>query len=298
MDHRPSRTLTAVLAVAALALSACGTDDAGDDATDTTPDDAPDAATDEDAAATDDDLDVLRVGVSPVPHGDILAFVRDELAADAGLEIEIVEFTDYVQPNVALHEGDLDANYFQHLPYLTQQLDDNPDYALTPLSGVHVEPLALYSDTLSDLEKLPEGAQIAVPNDPANLGRSLWLLEEHGVLRVADTGDELPTEQDVEDNPLELTFRPVEAASLPSVLADVEAAVINGNYALEAGLSPAEDGLAVESSDDNPYANLLTVRDGDEDDPLVTTLDDLLTSDEVRSYIEETFTDGTVVPAT
>ena len=157
--------------------------------------------------------------------------------------------------------------------------------------------MALYSDEIDDASDLPQGAEIAVPNDPSNLGRSLWLLEDAGVLTLNDTGDELPTEQDVDGNPLDVTFQPVEAATIPSVLPDVAAAVINGNYALEADLSPAEDGLAVESSEDNPYANFLAVRSGDESDPRVVALDDALTSEEVRDHITESYTDGTVVPA-
>lgn len=249
----------------------------------------------DDVAAGDDDLETLVVGASPVPHSDILAFVRDQL--DLGFALEIVEFTDYIQPNVALHEGDLDANYFQHQPYLTQQLLDNPNYDFTPVAGVHIEPLAVYSSTIDNLDDLPKDAQIAVPNDPPNLGRALWLLEAAGVLTVADTGDELPTEHDIEDNPRAVTILPAEAAALPSVLPDVAAAVINGNYALEAGLSPAGDGLAVESGHDNPYANFLVVRAGDETDPRIVALGEALTSEDVRDFLAETFTDGTVIPA-
>ena len=269
-----SLTLTALLTASALALTACGTD-----ASDSTAD----------ASAP------LRVGVSPVPHAEILQFVDDELAADAGLDLELVEFTDYVQPNVALDDGSLDANYFQHEPYLAEQ-ESAAGYDFEAVTAVHLEPLGLYSETVTDVADLPDGAQIAIPNDPTNGARALQLLVDQGLITLADTGDASATVLDVEDNPKKLEFAEIEAAQLPRSLADVDAAVINGNYAIEADLSPAQDAIAAESPEDNPYANLLVVRTGDENDERVAILAELLASDEVATFIEETYA-GTVVSA-
>lgn len=267
------RTSTlALLAVAGLTLSACGSDSEAADGT-----------------------GPLRVGASPVPHGEILQFVSDELAEDAGLELEVVEFTDYVQPNAALDEGSIDANYFQHQPYLeTQEADAGYDFAA--LAPVHLEPLGLYSEQVDEVGQIGAGAEIAIPNDPTNAGRALDLLEEAGLLTLADTGDTPPTVLDVADNPLDLELTEIEAAQLPRSLADVDAAVINGNYAIEAGLTPAEDALVAESAEDNPYANLLVTRTDAEDDPRLATLVELLQSPEVAQYIEDSY-EGAVVPA-
>ena len=237
----------------------------------------------------------LRVGASPVPHAEILRYIDDELAADAGLDLEIVEFTDYVQPNVALDDGSLDANYFQTIPYLEQQ-EASAGYDFAPLEPVHIEPLGIYSESLTDLAALPDGATVAIPNDPTNAARALRLLEANGLITLADTGDAAPTSLDVQDNPKDLQLSEVEAAQLPRSLADVDAAVINGNYAIDAELSPADDALALEEAEGNPNANLLVVRSGDEDDERITQLEELLHSDEVREFIEQTY-EGAVVPA-
>jgi D-methionine transport system substrate-binding protein len=213
----------------------------------------------------------LRVGASPVPHAEILRYIDEELAADAGLDLEIVEFTDYVQPNVALDDGSLDANYFQTVPYLEEQ-ETSAGYDFASLEPVHIEPLGIYSSTLTDLADLPDGAN------------------------VADTGDAAPTSLDIEGNPTNLEISEVEAAQVPRSLADVDIAVINGNYAIEADLVPAEDALALEDAEGNPNANLVVVRTGDEDDERIKQLEELLHSDEVRSFIEQTY-EGAVIPA-
>ncbi|GAA5167808.1 MetQ/NlpA family ABC transporter substrate-binding protein [Ornithinimicrobium tianjinense] len=275
-------TLTALLAAGTLALTACGSN-AGAST-------APDAATG--SAATSEPL---KVGVSPVPHAEILQFVDDELAADAGIDLELVEFTDYVQPNVALDDGSLDANYFQHEPYLAEQ-ESAAGYDFTAVTPVHLEPLGLYSEKVGSVAELPDGAQIAIPNDPTNAARALQLLEGEGLITLADTGEASATVLDIEDNPKNLEFAEIEAAQLPRSLADVDAAVINGNYAIEADLSPAKDAIAVESPEGNPYANLLVVRTGDETDPRIVKLAELLSSDEVAQFIEDTY-DGAVIPA-
>ncbi|WP_462417301.1 MetQ/NlpA family ABC transporter substrate-binding protein [Kytococcus sp. Marseille-QA3725] len=237
--------------------------------------------------------DTLRVGVNPVPHGEILTFVRDELAADAGLEIEVVEFTDYVQPNEALDAGDLDANYFQHQPYLDEQ-EEAAGYDFTSLGAVHLEPLGVYSEKVDDLAGLSSGSKIAIPNDPSNGGRALRLLADQGVLELEDTGDAAPTVGDVKDGGPEITE--LEAAQLPRSLGDVDAAVINGNYAIEADLRPTDDALALEEAEGNPYANLLVVRTEDAEDPRLKKLAKLLAGKEVAEFIRSEY-DGTVVPA-
>ncbi len=237
----------------------------------------------------------LRVGASPVPHAEILRFIDENLATDAGLDLEIVEFTDYVQPNVALDDGSLDANYFQTVPYLEEQ-EASAGYDFTPLEPVHIEPLGIYSSTLTDLAALPDGASVAIPNDPTNAARALRLLEANELITLADTGDAAPTSLDVEGNPKNLEISEVEAAQVPRSLADVDIAVINGNYAIEADLVPAEDALALEEAEDNPNANLLVVRTGDEGDERITQLEELLHSDEVRQFIEDEY-QGAVIPA-
>jgi D-methionine transport system substrate-binding protein len=237
----------------------------------------------------------LRVGASPVPHGEILRFIDENLAADAGLDLEIVEFTDYVQPNVALDDGSLDANYFQTVPYLTEQ-ETSAGYDFTPLGPVHIEPLGIYSTSLTDLAALSDGATVAIPNDPTNAARALRLLEDNELITLADTGDAAPTSLDIELNPKDLQISEVEAAQVPRSLADVDIAVINGNYAIEADLVPAEDALALEEAEGNPNANLLVVRAGDESDERITQLEELLHSDEVRQFIEDEY-QGAVIPA-
>ena len=237
----------------------------------------------------------LRVGASPVPHAEILRHVDEELATDAGLDLEIVEFTDYVQPNVALDDGSLDANYFQTVPYLEEQ-EASAGYDFTPLAPVHIEPLGIYSSSLTDLAALPDGATVAIPNDPTNAARALRLLEANDLITLADTGEAAPTSLDIELNPKDLQISEVEAAQVPRSLADVDIAVINGNYAIEADLVPAEDALALEEAEGNPNANLLVVRAGDEEDERIRQLEELLHSDEVRQFIEQTY-EGAVIPA-
>ncbi|SEK81806.1 D-methionine transport system substrate-binding protein [Blastococcus sp. DSM 46786] len=237
----------------------------------------------------------LRVGASPVPHAEILRYIDENLAEDAGLDLEIVEFTDYVQPNVALDDGSLDANYFQTTPYLEEQ-EASAGYDFEALDPVHIEPLGIYSSTLTDLADLPDGATVAIPNDPTNAARALRLLEANGLITLADTGDAAPTSLDIEGNPKNLEISEVEAAQVPRSLADVDIAVINGNYAIEADLVPAEDALALEEGEGNPNANLLVVRTGDEGDERIQELEGLLHSDEVRQFIEENY-EGAVLAA-
>ncbi len=239
--------------------------------------------------------EVLKVGASPVPHAQILKFVKDRLAAKEGLNLEIVEFTDYVQPNVQLDEGRLDANFFQHRPYL-DDFNTSKGTKLAFVQPVHLEPLGLYSKKITEVGKLAQNATVAVPNDATNLGRALKLLADNGLVTLKAGAGAAATERDVTGNPKGLRFQPLEAAQLPRSLEDVDAAVINGNYALEAGLKPAENALVLEKAAGNPYANGLVVAAGHEQDPRVVKLAKLLAGPEVKQFIEQTYK-GAVIPA-
>jgi D-methionine transport system substrate-binding protein len=236
----------------------------------------------------------ISVGAVPVPHAEILQFIQDTFGEERGIDIEIVEFTDYVQPNVALDEGDIDSNFFQHLPYL-EEFNEQRGTDLVPVVPVHIEPLGIYSSKLESLDDVEDGAQAAIPNDVTNAGRALKLFEANGLLTLDPEVDN-PSVRDITDNPKDLEIVELEAAQLPRSLEDVDFAVINGNYALEADLSPAEDALALESGKDNPYANYLVVNEGDEEEPAVVLLAELLQTDEVRTFIEDTY-EGAVLPA-
>ncbi|NMR18631.1 MetQ/NlpA family ABC transporter substrate-binding protein [Cellulomonas fimi] len=270
----------ALAAAAALALTACGSaDPAGDSPT-----------------ADADGVTTLVVGASPTPHAEILEFVDSELAADAGLDLEIETFDDYVLPNTALAEGELDANYFQHLPYFESQVEAQ-GYDFARFEGVHIEPYALYSEKYTSLDAIPDGATIGITNDPGNQPRALDLLVANDLITLEDTGDVEPTLLDIADNPRNLEFIETAPEQLARALQDVDAAIINGNFALEAGLNPATDSLVIESGEDNPYANFLAVRAEDKDNEAIVKLDELLHSPEVKAFIEERWPDGEVIAA-
>ena len=243
----------------------------------------------------DDDVVTLRVGATPVPHAEVLEFVDEELAAEAGLAIEVVEYTDYNQPNAALVEGELDANYYQTLPFLEEYLEGNTGADLSYLGDVHLEAFGLYSEDLQDLDDLPEGAEVAVPNDVSNLGRALNLLDEHEVITLAEGAGENAAESDIEDDPLDITFTQVEAAQLPRSLQDVDAAVVNGNYALEAGLAESANVLAWEETEGSLSGNGLVVRSEDAEAEDLVRLNELLYSPEVAEFMEERW-QGVVIP--
>lgn len=234
----------------------------------------------------------VTVGATPVPHAEILEFVKPILRAE-GIELNIVEFTDYVLPNLALGDGELDANYFQHIPYLEAFAADHR-LDLQVLVGVHIEPIGLYSQRVSSLDELRSGAVIAIPNDATNGGRALLLLQEAGLIGLADGVGIDATVFDVVDNPRNVRFQELEAALLPRALADVDAAVINTNYALEAGLVPLQDAIVIEGAE-SPYVNVVAVRTGDENDPALVKLADVLTRPEVRQFILDEY-EGAVVP--
>lgn len=247
------------------------------------------------AKEADGDLEKLVVGASPAPHAEILEAARD-LLADKGYDLEIVEYTDYVQPNNALESGDLDANYFQHLPYLESFNKENGTN-LVSAGAIHYEPFGVYAGKTTSLDELQDGATIAVPNDTTNEARALLLLEAQGLIKLKEDAGLTATKNDIVENPKNLQLYEVEAAQLPRVIGDVDVAVINGNYAIEAGYK-VSDALAVEASDSlaaTTYGNVVAVRAGEENDPAIQALIEALTSDEVKAFIESTY-DGAVVP--
>ncbi|MFI9841448.1 MetQ/NlpA family ABC transporter substrate-binding protein [Nonomuraea sp. NPDC051941] len=268
----------------ALSLAACGTSQSATTATE--------SATGSAAESADT---VLKVGASPVPHAEILNFVKQNLAPAAGLKLEVVEFTDYVQPNVQLDEGQLSANFFQHKPYL-DDFNASKGTKLTFVTPVHLEPLGLYSKKITSVSALAAGATVAVPNDATNLGRALKLLADNGLVKLKDGVGTAATERDVVDNPKKLQFKPLEAAQLPRSLEDVDAAVINGNYAIEAGLKPASQALVLEKTEGNPYVNGLVVKAGHEKDANIVTLGKLLQDQKVKDFIKQKY-EGSVIPA-
>ncbi|MBS2550407.1 MetQ/NlpA family ABC transporter substrate-binding protein [Catenulispora sp. NL8] len=280
-NKKLAASLTALVGVLAVGLSACSSSKS--------------SGSGSSAAGAANGVDSITVAASPVPHAQILDYIRDNLAAKAGLKLTVKEFTDYVQPNLATQDGEVGANYFQHKPYL-DDFNKSKGTDLVPVVGVHLEPLGLYSHKAKSLDQIKDGATIAVPNDATNEGRALKLLADNNLITLKPGAGTTATEKDVASNPKHLKFKPLEAAELPRALDDVDAAVINGNYALQAKLTPDKDALALEKTQDNPYVNLLVVKKGHENDPAVKKLAALLTSDQVKQYIEKTF-NGSVIPA-
>lgn len=234
----------------------------------------------------------IKVGATPEPHAEILNLIKSDLAAE-GVNLQVVEFTDYVTPNDAVESGDIDANYFQHIPYLNS-FNEEKGYHLVNAGGIHVEPFALYSHKVKSVADLKKKATIAIPNDPTNEGRALLLLESAGLITLKDGAGITATPLDIAKNPLKLKFREIEAASLPRTLDDVDAAVINGNYAIPAGLSAAKDGLFVEGSS-SPYVNIVAVKAGNENKAEIKALIKALQSEKVKAYVAEKYPNGEVV---
>ncbi len=241
------------------------------------------------------DSKTIVVGATPEPHATFLNLVVEDLAAQ-GYTLTVQEFTDYVTPNEALESGELDANFFQHIPYL-ESFNEEKGYHLANAGGIHVEPFALYSRKYKTLASLPEGATIAIPNDPTNDGRALLLLESAGLLSLDAEAGLQATVLDVLDNPKNFKFREIEAASLPRVLEDVDGAIINGNYAIPAGLIATRDGLVVEGAD-SPYVNVVAVKQGRENDEAIVALVNALRSEKIRAYVAEHYINGEVVLVT
>lgn len=246
-------------------------------------------------ASTSGGTQTLKIGASPVPHAEILTYIKDNLAAGAGLQIEVVEFTDYVQPNIALGDGQIDANFFQHVPYMEEFARDR-QLDLVALAPVHIEPLGIYSKKITALADVPSGAVVAIPNDPTNAGRALQLLAANGLITLKDGVGSAATVLDITANTKQLKITELDAAQLPRSLDDTTLSVINGNYALEVGLKPNKDALALEQAAGNPYANVLAVAKGKENDPALKKLVTLLNSPEVKKFIEDKY-EGVVIPA-
>lgn len=236
---------------------------------------------------------VIKVGATPVPHAELLKLVKDDMAK-RGIRLEIVEFTDYVQPNLALASGEIDANFFQHVPYLEKFSEDH-NLDLTYLAKIHIEPMGIYSSKIATLEELKPGSRVAIPNDPTNGGRALLLLAKAGLITLEDGVGIKATVNDITDNPDEIEIVELEAATLPRILEDVAAAVINTNYALEAGFVPVRDALYIEDSN-SPFANVIAVKGTDLENEDLLELVKVLQSDNVREFIAEEY-EGAVVPA-
>ncbi|MFJ8491730.1 MetQ/NlpA family ABC transporter substrate-binding protein [Streptomyces sp. NPDC094038] len=273
-----AKLTAAVLAAGALTigLTACGSDK-------------------DSASGSADYSGPLVVAASPTPHAEILDYIKDNLAKKAGLDLEVKEFTDYITPNTATEDGSVDANYFQNQPYL-DDFNKKRGTHIVPVVTVHLEPLGLYSHKVKSADALKSGATVAVPNDAVNEARALKLLAANGLITLKDGVGSEATPQDIAKNPKNLQFKEVEAAQTARSLDDVDAAVINGNYAISAGIKPAKDALVLESAKNSPYGNFLAVKKGNEKDPRVKKLAKLLTSPEVKKFIEDKY-QGSVIPS-
>ncbi|CAM5464481.1 Lipoprotein OS=Streptomyces antimycoticus OX=68175 GN=SANT12839_077510 PE=3 SV=1 [Streptomyces antimycoticus] len=269
-----TKTLTTVLAAGALALGAAAC--------------SPSSSNDKNGA--------LVVAASPVPHAEILNYVKDHLADKAGLKLEVREFTDYNTPNLSTQDGSVGANYFQNQPFL-DDFNKKKGTDIVPVVTVHLEPLGLYSHKVKKAGELKKGATVAVPSDTVNEARALKLLDANGVIKLEERVGNEATPKDIVTNPKGLKFKELEAAQLPRSLDDVDAAVVQtGNYAIEAHLKPAKDAILIESPKNNPYANFLAVKKGNEDDPRVKKLAKLLTTPEVQKDIKDQY-QGSVLPS-
>ena len=236
----------------------------------------------------------LKIGATPVPHSEILAEIKDDLKAK-GITLEVVEFNDYVQPNIALNDKELDANFFQHEPYLNDFIKEHKDVKLKNAGGVHIEPMGVYSKKIKDLKDLSDGATVSIPNDPTNGGRALLLLQKAELLKLKDGVNEMATVQDIAENPKNLKIQEVEAAQLPRTLEDVDISIINTNFAMNADLNPMKDALFIEDKT-SPYVNIIAVREGDENREEIKTLLNTIKTDKVKKFLEEKYK-GAIVPA-
>ncbi|MGA5731150.1 MetQ/NlpA family ABC transporter substrate-binding protein [Streptomyces seoulensis] len=271
-----AKVTTAVLAAGALTLglSACGSG--------------------KDSGSTDTSGPLI-VAASPTPHAEILNFVQKNLAKKAGLDLQVKEFTDYITPNTATQDGSVGANYFQNQPYL-DDFNKKRGTDIVPVVTVHLEPLGLYSHKVKKADELKSGATVAVPNDAVNEARALKLLAANKLITLKDGVGSEATPADITKNPKNLKFKEVEAAQTPRSLDDVDAAVVNGNYAISSGLKPAKDAIVLESAKNSPYGNFLAVKKGNENDPRVKKLAKLLTSPEVKKFIQDKY-QGSVIPS-
>ena len=273
--------LIAALVVATLAFAGCGGSQ------------SPSSSSSSSAAQTSG-TKTLKVGATSVPHAEILEAAKPLLEKE-GIKLDIVEFNDYVQPNLALNDKELDANFFQHDPYLQNFMEEHKEVKLVSAGGVHIEPMGIYSKKVKDLKDLKEGATISIPNDPTNGGRALLLLQKAGLLKLKDGVNEKATLQDIAENPKNFKFQEVEAAQVPRTLDDVDAAIINSNFAMQVQLDPTKDSLFIEDST-SPYVNIVAVRQGDENRPEIQALMKVLHSQEIKDFINNKYK-GAVVPA-
>jgi D-methionine transport system substrate-binding protein len=235
----------------------------------------------------------LRIGASPLPHAEMLNFVKEDLKK-FDIDLEVIEFTDYITPNIALNEKQIDANFFQHEQYLNSFVKDH-GMDIVSLVAVHVEPQGVFSQKIKNIGELSDGMTVAIPNDPTNEGRALLLLHNNNIIKLKPGAGLECTLLDIVDNPKRLKFKELEAALLPRILGDADCAVINGNYALEAGFNPLKDALLLEGRD-SPYKNVVAVRRDMKNNRQLQKLAEILTSDKVKQYILRTYNGG-VVPA-
>lgn len=294
-----SATLAASLA---LSLAACGSSASTDSVAASS-----EAASTESTAASSEAAEstaetselagtTLKVAASPTPHAEILN-VAKEILAEQGIDLEVVEFSDYVQPNLVTESGEVDANYFQHKPYL-DNFNKEKGTHLVSAEGIHFEPFGLYPGKTKELKDLQDGATVAVPNDATNEARALLLLQDAGLIKLKDPKDINATPKDITSNPKNLKFKELEAAVVPTVIKDVDIAALNGNYAIQAGFDPTKDTLATEKADGlaaKTYQNILVVKEGNENTAKTKELKKVLKSDEVRDYINKNYK-GAVVP--
>ena len=236
---------------------------------------------------------IIKIGVSPRPHKELIELIEDDLKEE-GIDLEIIVFDDYVKPNLALDEKEIDANFFQHEPYLNN-FSAEKNVNLVSIGGVHIEPMGLYSSKFNSIDELEDGSEIAIPNDPTNAVRALLLLEKYGLIKLDPDAGISATENDIIENPKNLKFQALEAAFLPRALSEVDGAVINGNYALEADLIPTRDAIILEDKD-SQFANVIAIRAGEEKEDKLIKLIEALQSDKVRKFIEEEY-EGGVIPA-
>lgn len=271
--------ILASLMILALATAGCG------GGADKKPDAKP-------AQKTEQTAKKIKVGATPVPHAEVLNAIKPLLAKE-GIELTVVEFSDYVQPNLATNDKELDANYFQHLPYMENFTKEHKNVKLVSAAGIHIEPMGVYSRKVKKLDELKTGASVAIPNDPTNGGRALLLLQRAGVINLKKTSVDV-TVQDIAENPKDLKIQELEAAQIPRSLDDVDAAVINTNFAMQANLVPTKDAIVIEDGS-SPYVNIVAVRAGDENRPEIAALCKALQSPEAKKFFQDKYK-GAVVP--
>ena len=287
-------TLAAATAVLGGVLAGCGSSQNAETSTGSEAQAGTEAQASTEAVAEGETV-TIKVGATPAPHAEILEVVKGSLL-EQGYTLEIVEYNDYVIPNTAVQDGDLDANFFQHTPYL-QNFNEENKTTLVDVATIHFEPFGLYAGKTASLEELKEGAKVAVPNDTTNEARALLLLEAQGLIKLKEGAGINATKIDIVENPLNLEIVELEAAQIARTLQDVDIAAINGNYAVDAGLK-LTDALAVEAADSlaaETYGNVLVVKEGNEKNEAIQALVNALLSDEVREYINSTY-EGAVVP--